>query len=159
LLIHPEESAMNDSTSKPIESKPAKEKKYPAFVSTSDQPVALSLLSGHTASVGVDPTPLHPMFHREAVMRGCVPAGFQDDIAMAGVANNTQKTRDEVILDAISRMVDEAVHDVTKQTQLFTGDGRPDATVLSARCGFQVRAGERDAAWDKYQALDPSLDD
>lgn len=128
------------------------EKKHPAFVSTTDQPIPLSLLNGHTASVGVEPTPLHPMFHREAVLRGCVPAGFTDDIAATGVQQRTEKTRIDVIVDAISQMVEQAVTDPAKQNELFTGDGRPDANVLSTRCGFPVRAAERDAAWDKYQA-------
>lgn len=125
---------------------------YPPFESTTGAPIHIALLTGHTASVGLKPTPLHPRFHREAVLRGAVPAGFKSAGVDAGGAVNVEKTRDEVILAAISKMVDEATDDPTRSGELFTGDGRPDATVLSTRCGFPVRAGERDAAWDKYQA-------
>lgn len=129
-------------------SKP-EEQKYPSFVSTSGQPVHIALISGHTAAVGTEPTPLHPRFHREAVIKGCVPEGFHrhDD---ARDANSVEATRAEVILKAIAKMVDEATADPAQQVNLFTGDGRPDANVLSSRCGFTVRAQERDAAWDRY---------
>lgn len=126
---------------------------YPKFVSTTGEPVHLALLNGHTASVGTQPTPLHPRFHREAVIKGCLPEGFDRALAV-GDENNFEATRDEVILKHIAAMVDEATADPTQQNTLFTGDGRPDATILSQRCGFQVRAQERDLAWEKYSGGD-----
>ena len=128
----------------------SKTEEHPQFVSTNGTVVMLSLTSGHTAAVGAEPTPLHPRFHREAIIRGCVPAGFKADPEQK--QDFTEKTREEVIIEAIARMVEEAHNDPAKQADLFTADGRPDATVLSARAGFQIRAGERDAAWDKYSA-------
>lgn len=130
---------------------------YPKFVTTGDQPVHIALISGHTASVTREPTPLHPRFHREAILRGCVPEGFSDDVDTRDPMR-VEQTRSEVILKNIAAMVEEATTDPQQQAALFTGDGRPDAKVLSDRCGFTVRAQDRDAAWDKYSNPDDNED-
>jgi len=137
---------------------------YPEFVSPNGKPIALSLTSGHTTCVGTignpgEPTPLHPNFHREAFLQGCVLAaanGVQTNFVQP---NATTLSREEIIDRAISAMVDEVNADPARQVQLFTGDGRPDANQLTGRVGFPVRAAERDIAWDKYQVSNPGSSD
>lgn len=34
----------------------------------------------------------------------------------------------------------------------FTSDGKPNATILTKMCGFEVSADARDQAWESYQA-------
>lgn len=127
---------------------------WPLFVSTTGESVLLALLSGHTASVGVEPAPLHPRFHRIAVLKGVVPA------QMVGSMRHEETQaplpeRQAMLIKVIADMVAIAAEDVTKQAELFTNDGRPDARQMSIRLGFPVKAEERDAAWDVYAANEP----
>lgn len=132
---------------------------WPRFLTSGDTPVMLALTrGGHSASVGTmestegKGTPLHPRFHRMAVLQGCMPVGLQgaadkDDLDVAAQA---RMDRAGLLRKAIAEMVSEAAEDATKQSQYFTSDGRPDARAMAVKLGFPVSASERDAAWQAY---------
>lgn len=135
-----------DQTKKPDDANP---NGWPLFVSTTGKPVLLALLSGHSDSVGTEPKPLHPRFHRIAVLKGVMPAN------MAGSIDREEEQspsidRKTLLLKAIADMVAIAAEDATKQPELFTNDGRPDARAMAARLGFPVSSAERDEAWAAY---------
>lgn len=151
--------ATKAATQVPAVTAPNPEDKYPKFLSTTGDVVMLALSNGHTVAVSHDkPTPLHPRFHRKAVEKGCMPESVVIASREAGVNIdgseedvNTEATRSEIVLRNIAQMVEQADSNPELQPQFFTGDGRPDVNVLSARCGFKVTAGERDKAWATYQ--------
>lgn len=132
------------------------EDKYPRFISTTGGPIMVPLLNGHTVSVTDkdEGTPLHPRFHKKAVELGAMPVEVYRAMQKEGVADGDEVStfdRQEIIIRNISQMVEQAELNPDLQKQYFTNDGRPDAQVISTRCGFKVTAGERDRAWDSYQ--------
>ncbi|MEK7425736.1 MAG: hypothetical protein AAB131_18075 [Actinomycetota bacterium] len=109
------------------------------FRSPTEQPIYMALTSGHTFVVGPESIEVPKLFHRQAVMEGCLPEGMdslpkEDDTALA--------TKQSLIEEAMRKMVAEA------NTDDFTNDGKPDTRKLSARVGFTVLKEERDAAWE-----------
>lgn len=108
------------------------------------QPVQIGLTSGHTAivygrEVMPEGTPLHPRFHREAVLRGCLPLG-----AIAhkqAEEENAQPTREQVIVTNLKAMVDD------NEDSDFTREGKPDLNQLMRRCGFRIAREEADKLW------------
>jgi hypothetical protein len=121
----------------------------PMFVSTTGGPVMVALLNGHAAAVGVEPTPLHPRFHRAAVMLGAVPESMRHSVAAEDM-ENPEVTRQKMIIAEMSKMASEGADDPRRQAELFTGDGVPNTNLLSSRLGFPVSASERDDAWTAY---------
>lgn len=129
---------------------------YPLFVSTTGKPVMLATLSGHSASVGEEPTPLHPRFHRMAQMYGVVHVEVADHYKKIHNLDKPrkEKTKRALMKEEITKMVAEAADDLKRQAELFTGDGMPNAQQLTSRCGFHVSAAERDEAWAEFDAGD-----
>jgi len=109
------------------------------FRSPTQEPVYLALTSSHTAVVGPELGELEQRFHREAIAEGCIPEGMD----AAPMPKQTERTKSEVIDDAIRKMIADA------KPEDFTRDGKVDANALSERVGFAVSASERNAAWDK----------
>lgn len=131
------------------------QKEDPRFVSTSGRPELIALLSGHTASVTADPdgTPLHPRFHRAAMLLGVVPIALRESTIAAKLEEQTanqEASREQLILRAIGEMVKDSANDEKKRIELFTADGRPDVRALSTRVGFPINASERDANWAAF---------
>lgn len=140
---------MNDKT------KPNPEDSYEKFVSTTGEPILIALTAGgHTASVGVEPTPLHPRFHRAAVMKGAMPAAIARSVTYETDKASTASTKSDRLQVILTEMVAESADDEDKRRQLFTGDGKPDARVMAQRAGFTVTANERDEAWAQFCAGD-----
>lgn len=128
------------------------------FVSTTGQPILLATTrGGHSASVGTKEstkgkgTPLHPRFHRIATMQGAVPIAMADSMNWEET-QRPERTRQDLIFEAVAAMVAESADDEEKQKQFFTGDGRPDARQITVRVGFTVSSSERDDAWARYEA-------
>jgi len=107
------------------------------FFSPTDEPIHVSLTSGHTALVTADGTELHEMFQREAVARGAI---LKDGDA-AGDLRAQQLTRTLTIRDALI-----AARDGNSQ-DAFNKDGTPDLRKLIAKIGFPVAREEVDALW------------
>lgn len=138
----------------PKKTDPANPNGWPLFVSTTGEPVLLALLSGHSASIGPEPEPLHPRFHRIAVLKGVVPAQMASSLSHEET-QTPEVERKSLLLKVIGDMVAAATEDPTKGPELFTNDGRPDARAMTIRLGFPVSAGERDAAWEEYSGDKP----
>jgi hypothetical protein len=112
------------------------------FRSPTDQPVHLSLTSGHVAQVGAELTEIDPRFHREAIANGCIPEGVADEKEQERTGNFNRAAE-------INKAI-EAMLDGTDKND-FTGDGKPDTRALSKRVGFTVSREERDEAWKPFE--------
>lgn len=105
--------------------------------------VYLALTSGHTFVIPAataeapDGVEVPSRFHKHAIAEGCLPQGVVDEDESAPA----QDTKESLIQRAIRSMLDAV------QEGDFTSDGKPNVTKLSAKCGFNVSAGERDTAW------------
>lgn len=138
-------------------------KEFPRFRATGGRPIMLaSTAGGHTVSVTHEPdgTPLHPRFHRQAVIQGCLPAASfmevqAEDRALVASAG---RDRASILRGHIADMVQVAHEDPSRADELFDGAGSPRTSILSDRAGFPVSTAERDAAWTEY-AGDEAGDD
>jgi hypothetical protein len=109
------------------------------FRSTTGEEVHISLITGHTAVVGVELTEIEKRFHKEAIARGCLPEGVEDDAQDQPQGFDRVK----VITAAINAMVDGS------EEGDFTAHGKPVLAKLNARVGFTVSRSEADAIWDE----------
>jgi hypothetical protein len=109
------------------------------FRSTTGEEVSISLTSGHTAVVGVELTELEKRFHKEAISKGCLPEGVEDEQPVKPEGFDRVK----VITAALNAMADGA------DEGDFTASGKPVLAKLSARVGFNVSRVEADAIWDE----------
>ncbi|WP_428414388.1 hypothetical protein [Methylibium sp.] len=109
------------------------------FRSPTEQPIYMALTSGHTFVVGPELIEVPKLFHRQAVMEGCIPEGMD---SLPKDDDTPSATKQSMIEAAMRKMVAEA------NTDDFTNDGKPDTRKLSARVGFTVLKEERDAAWE-----------
>jgi hypothetical protein len=107
------------------------------FFSPTDEPIHVSLTSGHTAVVTAEGTELTEMFQREAVARGAI---LKDGDA-AGDLRAQQLTRTLTIREALIAARDGNSQDAFKQ------DGTPDLRKLIGKLGFPVAREEADALW------------
>ena len=114
------------------------------FRSTTEEEVHIALTSGHTAVVGVEPTELAKMFHKEAIARGCLPEGVEDDEPVQAGGFD----RVDVITKAMNAMLDGG------EEGDFTKAGKPDLSKLSARVGFNVPRVEADQIWEVVSKAD-----
>lgn len=136
---------------------------FPLFRSTRGEPVMLaSTAGGHAVSITHEPegTPLHPRFHRQAVMQGCLPAAsftevLADDVAVVASAGSDRRA---MIRNEIVKMTEIGSDDPVRAHEFFEADGRPNVLVLADRLGFPVSIAERDAAWNEFAGddVDPS---
>lgn len=108
------------------------------FRSPTETPIHMALTSGHTLVVGPELVEVPKMFHRQAVMDGCIPEGMSE---MPAADEAQDPSKHALLVKAIKAMVAE------DKDGDFNGDGRPDVRKVSARVGFTVLASERDAAW------------
>lgn len=114
------------------------------FRSTTGEEVHISLTTGHTALVGTELTELSPIFHKEAIARGCLPEGVEPDEAADTSGSFNRK---QVIVDALNLMMD---GDTDGD---FKADGKPNLTALNKRVGFQVARDEADEIWTEVSSV------
>ncbi len=105
-----------------------------------EEQMHIALISGHTALVTREGTDLPVMFRKEALSRGCEVQGVDLADPDKPNADETQKSKQELIIDAIDDIMARNLADE------MTGDGKPKTDVLSKQAGFTVSAGDRDAA-------------
>jgi hypothetical protein len=108
------------------------------FRSPTETPVYMALTTGHTFVVGPELVEVPKMFHRQAVMEGCLPEGMD---ALPSDDGPPSDTKIDLIVKAIKAML------ADPKDGDFNGDGKPDVRKLSARAGFTVLADERNSAW------------
>lgn len=112
------------------------------FYAPGDESIHIGLTSGHTALV--DPkaepngTELEQHFHREAIARGCIPAGI---VERAIAAREKPFDRMESITRNLEAMVDGDDPDD------FLPNGNPNKAALDKRLGFTCERTEMEAAW------------
>lgn len=108
------------------------------FRSTTGEEVHISLTTGHTAVIGVELTELEKKFHKEAIARGCLPEGVDEDEPEQATGFN----RVDAITKAMNAMLDGG------DEGDFTKAGKPDLSRLNARVGFTVSRSEADGIWE-----------
>ena len=99
----------------------------------------IGLTNGHTLIISGDRegTEVPPMFRKEAIARGCLPVGMEDD----DVESNTFD-RQRVIVDAIKAAMN------TDDPDAFTRDGVPSQPYIEKKIGFRLERGELLRAWE-----------
>jgi hypothetical protein len=112
------------------------------FRSTTGEDVHIALTTGHTALITPDGVELDKVFHKEAIARGCLPEGVEEDKKPEGGGFD----RMQVITDTLNAMVDGS------DEKDFKGDGTPNLKSLTTKVGFTVSREEADAAWAKVSA-------
>lgn len=112
------------------------------FHAPSDEAVHIGLTSGHTAIVDPkaepDGTELSDLFHKEAISRGCIPAGVIERVLQG---KHKPFDRMEKITRELEAMVDGDDEDS------FLANGNPNKVELDKRLGFTSERTEVEAAW------------
>jgi hypothetical protein len=126
---------------------------FPLFRSTTGEPVLVCLTAGgHSISVTPDEagTPLHPRFHRAAIMRACVPLSAEGLNLNAPAPKKTVE-KDDLILAEIEKLVEQSDGNPDLLKDWFTNDGKPNASLIASRIGLPVTAADRDRVWATFE--------
>lgn len=112
------------------------------FSSPTDEPVFVALTTGHTAVVEPGGTMLDPIFHREAIARGCVADGIP------GREHQGEPTpgRRDLIKTALKAMME------GEDPDDFLGNGMPAKGKLDERLGFKSERHEVDSIFAELNA-------
>lgn len=118
------------------------------FRSPTDEPIHVSLTTGHTALVTQEGVELDPMFHREAIAKGAIPGSLTPEQALMLDAKPEapQFDRAEHIAKVLKAMLD------GDNEGDFNKDGKPDLRAVNAKLGFQASRSEVDAVWADVSA-------
>jgi hypothetical protein len=118
------------------------------FRSPTEEPIHVSLVTGHTALVTAEGVELEPMFHREAVAKGAIPATMSPEQALMLDAKSEAPQFDRAarIESTLKAMLD------GDNEGDFNKDGKPDLRAVNAKLGFQASRSEVDAVWAEVSA-------
>lgn len=118
------------------------------FRSPTEESIHISLTTGHTALVTHEGVELEPMFHREAVAKGAIPATMSPEQALMLDAKSEEPQFDRAarIESTLKAMLD------GDNEGDFNKDGKPDLRTVNAKLGFQASRSEVDAVWEKVSA-------
>ncbi len=107
------------------------------FRSTTGEDIHIALTTGHTAVIGKELAELDKIFHKEAIARGALPEGVDDEDDGKGKG-----------FDRAAKIVEILTAMVNGNTEGdFNGDGRPALKRVNERLGFTATREEVDAAW------------
>ena len=114
------------------------------FRSPTEEPIHVSLVTGHTALVTAEGVELDPMFHREAISKGAIPGSLTPEQALMLDAKPEaqQFDRAEHIAKVLKAMLD------GDNEGDFNEDGKPNLKRLNAVIGFQASRSEVDAIFE-----------
>lgn len=118
------------------------------FRSPTEEPIHVSLTTGHTALVTPEGVELDPMFHREAIAKGAIPGSLTPEQALMLDAKPEAPQFDRA--DHISKVL-KAMLDGDNEGD-FNKDGKPDLRAVNAKLGFQASRSEVDAVWADVSA-------
>lgn len=118
------------------------------FRSPTDEPIHVSLTTGHTALVTQEGVELDPMFHREAIAKGAIPGSLTPEQALMLDAKPEAPQFDRA--DHIAKVL-KAMLDGDNEGD-FNKDGKPDLRAVNAKLGFQASRSEVDAVWADVSA-------
>lgn len=118
------------------------------FRSPTDEPIHVSLTTGHTALVTAEGVELDPMFHREAISKGAIPGSLTPEQALMLDAKPEAPQFDRA--DHIGKVL-KAMLDGDNEGD-FNKDGKPDLRAVNAKLGFQASRSEVDSVWAEVSA-------
>lgn len=123
------------------------------FRSPGDEPMHISLTSGHTLVIPAEGVEVPDMFRREAIARGAEPLASDGSVVAAASKNDdgatgksTADNRKDLIKEALRTMLNGS------NEEDFTAAGTPNLKRLQAVAGFQVSRADADAAWAEVVA-------
>lgn len=123
------------------------------FRSPGNEPMHISLTSGHTLVIPPEGVEVPDMFRREAIARGAEPLASDGSVVAAASKNDdgatgksTADNRKDLIKEALRTMLNGS------NEEDFTAAGTPNLKRLQAVAGFQVSRADADAAWAEVQA-------
>ncbi len=118
------------------------------FRSPTEEPIHVSLVTGHTALVTAEGVELDPMFHREAISKGAIPGSLTPEQALMLDAKPeaAQFDRGAHIAKVLKAMLD------GDNEGDFNKDGKPDLRAVNAKLGFQASRSEVDSVWAEVSA-------
>ena len=118
------------------------------FRSPTADPIHVALTTGHTVVVTDEGVELDPIFHREAIARGAIPASMSTEQALMLDAPPAKPSFDRPaeIAKVLQAMLDGADEDD------FNGDGRPALGAVNKKLGFTATRSEVDAVWPTVAA-------
>jgi len=110
----------------------------------------IALTNGHTLVISGDRagTKVPLMFRKEAISRGCIPVGMEEEEDQTGGFDR---------IAAIRGKIQEML--VAEDRNMFTTDGKPSLTVLARLCGFQLDRNEVNRVWDEMMKESAKDDD
>jgi len=108
--------------------------------SPTDTPVSVALLNGHAMLVGPEGRDVTPMFMKQALINGCIPAELEAEDMKQDAADPTEKDRGMLLRDVLREMRDAGVP--------LTGAGMPNRNAVSAAAGWNVSAVELTDSWN-----------
>lgn len=115
------------------------------FVSTTGEDIHITLTSGHTALIGLEPVELDARFHKEAIARGAMPEGVQIEKPQE---QSQAFDRGQAIAKVLNDMLDGGAEGD------FNNDGRPALGKVNARLGFTASREEVDAVWAEISKVE-----
>lgn len=118
--------------------------------SVSEEPVIVSLTTGHAICISAEGREVPPAFVADALKTGQVVTVERTQPAAVVLASAVSDADDIAKLEAIKTAIKAALEADDKS--LFTAAGLPDARKLDKMVGAPVSAAERDAAWSALQA-------
>lgn len=117
------------------------------FQSPTNEPVHISLTSGHATIVGVEPTEIDVMFHREAIALGCVTVSGKTKTSAKKPDATPEFDRAAVIRDVMIAMISDGNED-----DFTKNSGIPKIDVVRQRAGFGVQREEMQQCWENLVA-------
>lgn len=112
--------------------------------STTETPVHVALLSGHSIVIGPEGRDVPEMFRQEAFARGAIPYDAKAEDFQYVSTEPLEPTLVTQLAEVIKTMLVEHPDD-------FTGAGLPNRKKLSALAGWNVSVQELSAAWEEVQ--------
>ena len=110
------------------------------FVSSTGEPIRVTMPDGRIAIVGTTPTELHSDLHREAMKAGCIPS----DTSLPPPV--IEQTLDEKIQDAM--IFAYTSDDASVRDEAFSSSGLPQVRWIERHIGLSITADQRNAAWE-----------
>lgn len=122
------------------------------FKSLTNEPVRISMISGHITIVGTEFAELHERFHKDAYSLGCISEDMLKSAAAEAIPAKMAETlvRTHTKAQRIAETIGNWVED-NKLSNFSNSTGKPNANLLSDALGESVSSAERDEAWYKYE--------
>jgi hypothetical protein len=112
--------------------------------SPTEEPISVTLLSGHGIRIGPDGRDVPEMFRKAAFAQGAIPINADKSDFEGPGDKQIDESQLALLITGVKKMLVENPKD-------FTGAGLPNRKVLSNIVGWNVSVQELSVAWAKIQ--------